>query len=140
MDVAALTAFLAPLLPYLVKAGEKVGDLAAEKAGQEAFGIAQRIWAALRPKVDGKEAAAEAVADVARDPDDEESRTVLKIQLRKLLAEDPDLASRVEQLWRQASGGGTVVTNVTASGAGSVAIGRDATNSTIVTGGPDAGR
>jgi hypothetical protein len=136
MDIAALTAFLAPLLPYLLKAGEKLGDVAAEKIGQETFGFAQRIWSTLRGKVEEKDAAKEAVIDVARDPDDEDLRTVLRVQLKKLLAEDPELAAEVERLWRQATAGtGGVVTNVTASGAGSVAIGRDATGSTITTGG-----
>ncbi|MEU9888846.1 hypothetical protein [Sphaerisporangium sp. NPDC051011] len=136
MDIAALTTFLAPLLPYLVKAGEKFGDAAAEQVGQETFGFAQRIWSALRGKVGEKPAAQEAVADVAEDPDDEDLRTILRIQLKRLLAEDPELTAEVERLWRQApAAAGVTVTNVTASGTGSVAIGRDATSSTITTGG-----
>jgi hypothetical protein len=133
MDIAALTAFLAPLLPRLLQLGERVGDAITQRAGDEVFGFASRIWARLRGKVEEKEAAREAVADVARDPEDEDLVTVLRVQLKKLLTEDEELAAEVARIWAEASASGATGTTVTASGAGSVAIGRDVSGSTIST-------
>lgn len=135
MDIAALTAFLAPLLPWLVKAGGRIGDVVVDKAAEEAAGFAERIWAKLRGKVEAKEAAREAVEDIADHPDDEEFRTVLTVQLKKLLAEDQDLAAEVGRIWQeaQAAGAQSIITTVTASGAGSIAVGRDVSGSTFTT-------
>ena len=136
MEVAALTAFLAPLLPHLLKVGGRLGEVTADKVGDDVVGFAQRLWDKLRGKVEAKDAANEAAQDVAHDPDDEDLRTALKVQLKKLLAEDPELAAEVGRLWdeAQAAGAPSIVTTVTASGAGSVAIGRDATGTHITTG------
>lgn len=136
MDVAALTAFLAPLLPHLLKVGGQVAETLVDRAGKEAVGFAQRLWDRLRGRVEAKEAAREAAEDVAHHPDDEELRTVLKVQLQKLLDEDAELAAEVRRVWDEASAAGApaTVTTVTASGSGSVAIGRDVTKSTITTG------
>jgi hypothetical protein len=136
MDIAALTAFLAPLLPLLFRVGDRVADIATDAAADQAVGFARRIWNALRGPVEQKDAAREAVQDVTEHPDDEELRTVLRVQLRKLLEEDDELAAEVGRLWSEAEAAGATAVNirVTASGTGSVAIGRDATGSTIVTG------
>lgn len=136
MDIAALTAFLAPLLPFVLRIGNRVADSASDAAADEAVGFARRIWNALRGPVEQKDAAREAVEDVSQHPDDEELRTVLRVQLRKLLEEDDELAAEVGRLWSEAEAAGatTVSIRVTASGTGSVAIGRDATGSSIVTG------
>jgi hypothetical protein len=136
MDVAALTAFLAPLLPWLLNVGGRFAEAAADTAGQDSVAFAQRLWGQLRGKVEAKDAAREAAEDVALYPDDEELRTVLRVQLKKILVEDPELAAEVSRIWQeaQAAGATSIVSTVTASGAGSVAIGRDATKSTITTG------
>ena len=138
MELAALTAFLAPLLSHVMKLGGRVGEAVAEKVGDETVSFAQRLWDRLRGKVEEKEAAKEAAEDLARDPDDGDLRTALLVQLKKLFAEDAGLAADIGQLWNEARAAGVVqiVTNVTASGAGSVAIGRDASGTTITTGQP----
>ena len=136
MDVAALTAFLAPLLPHLLKVGERVAETVVDRVGKEAVDFAQRLWDKLRGRVEAKDAAREAAEDVAHNPDDVEFRTVLKVQLQKLLDEDAELAAEVRRVWDEAEAAGApaTVTTVTASGSGSVAIGRDVTGSTITTG------
>ena len=136
MDFAALTAFIAPLLPVLLGIGGRVADTATDAAADQAVGFAKKIWNALRGPVAQKEAAQEAVDDVSLHPDDEQLRTVLQVQLRKLLEQDADLAAEVGRLWTEAEAAGApaVSIRVTASGAGSVAIGRDVTGSSIVTG------
>jgi hypothetical protein len=136
MDVAGLTAFLAPLLPALLNIGGRVAQETVDAAGDEAVGFARRLWEKLRGKVEAKPAAEEAVKDVAENPQDEDLQTVLRVQLKKLLDEDPDLAAELSQLWDEGKATGAVTITVTASGAGSVAVGRDAVGSPITTTAP----
>ncbi|HXV33704.1 MAG TPA: hypothetical protein VD769_06820 [Gaiellaceae bacterium] len=132
LEIAALTAFLAPFLPTLVKAGEKAVEKAADAVSDEAFAYAKALWEKLRPGVDAKPAAKEAAEDVAANPDDHDSLVVLKRQLEKLLEDDRQLAGELAAIWEQAAAANVV--QVTASGERSVAVGGDVTGSTIVTG------
>ena len=63
MEIVALTSFLAPFLPYVVQAGQKVAGKAADVIGEEAANYAEKLWERLRPGVEQKPAAQEAVAD-----------------------------------------------------------------------------
>ncbi len=53
MDVTTLAkdvaAFLAPFLPYLLKAGEKAAEEAGKKLGGDAWDKAKSLWGKLRP-------------------------------------------------------------------------------------------
>lgn len=86
-----LTAFLGPMLPYLFRAGEQAADEAAQAFGKEAWDQAKRLWNALRPGVAAKPAANEAADDLSHHPDDPALQTVFKVQLEKLLRQDPSL-------------------------------------------------
>jgi hypothetical protein len=99
VDVTALTALLAPLLGVLMKSGSDVAERASEKLGEAVWEHATRLWARLRPAVSAKPAAEEAASDLAEHPDSEDYRTVLAVQLRKLLDADPQLRGDIEQLW-----------------------------------------
>ncbi len=135
MDIQALAqqlvAFLVPFLPYLLKAGEKAAEEAGEKLGGEAWEQAKALWSKLRPKVEAKPAAHEATQDVAANPQDEDARAALRLQLKKLLAEDDALAKEVARLWSKTQAAGV---SVIASGDRSVAIGGSVSGSTIITG------
>ena len=128
MEVAALTAFLSPFLPALMRAGESALEAAATRAGGEALEHAKALWARLRPKVEEKPAAAEAAGKVAEAPDDPRWQTALELQLEELLAADSDLAGEIASLWEQASAAGVV-----AAGERSVAV-RGDVSGTIITG------
>lgn len=132
MEIAALTAFLAPFLPTLLKAGEKAVEKAADAVSDEAFTYARALWEKLKPGVDAKPAAKEAAEEVATHPDDEDALAALRLQLRKLLEEDRGLADDLARIWQEAKAANVV--QVTASGERSVAVGGDVTGSTIVTG------
>lgn len=132
MDVATLTkdvvGFLTPFLPYLLKAGEK----AAEGIwGQAAWESAKTLWGKLRPKVEAKPAALEAVHDVAANPQDPDAAAALRLQMRKLLQDDQALAAEIARLWGEAQAASVTVF---AGADRSVAIGGDVNESTIVTG------
>ena len=130
--LTTLTALLAPHLPYLLKLGDKATEEVAKKAGGEAWNTAKTLWAKLRPKVEEKPAALEAVKDVAAQPDDEEARIVLRRQLGKLLDQEPELAREITQIMSGVQVGGNM--SVAANGPGSVAIGGSVSGSTIYAG------
>jgi hypothetical protein len=121
MDIFALTAFISPFLPFLVKLGDKATAKATEtisgKFGEAAWTKAQAIWERLSPKVEGKESAKEAVIDVANNPEDQELRVVLKRQLQKILEQDEDLANAIAQILQADAPDGTsgtqIIQNVT---------------------------
>jgi hypothetical protein len=132
---AQLVQFLVPYLPYLVKGAKLAGQEAAKKLGEKAseqgFEQAKTLWEKLRPKVEAKPAALEAAQDAADHPDDEDALAALRLQLKKLLAEDEALAQELVRLLPQSGPAGQTVI---ASGERSVAIGGDVSGSVIVTG------
>jgi hypothetical protein len=139
MDVTMLANNLAvlpaPLLPYLLKAGEKAAEEAGKKLGGDAWDRAKGLWAKLRPKVKAKLPVQKAVQDAAATPNDEDIQAALRVQLKKLLAEDEGLAAEIGRLWQEAQ---QVGVTIIATGERSVAIGLDVTDSTIITGDQNA--
>ena len=69
--------------------------------------------------------------DAAAASNDEDIQAALRLQVRKLLAEDAVLAREIARLWQDAQQAGATVI---AAGERSAATGRDVTNSTIITG------
>jgi hypothetical protein len=132
---AQLVQLLAPFLPYLVKgvklAGQEAARKLGEQAGEQAFEQAKALWDKLRPKIEARPAALEAAQDAAAHPDDEDALAALRLQLKKLLAEDPALAQELARLLAQSRPAGQTVI---ASGDRSVAIGGSVSGSVIVTG------
>ena len=69
MDVIALTAFLSPCLPFLMKLGEKAAESASGKIGEDTWNTAKKIWEKLHLKIEAKEdakVAAEQLSSEAR--------------------------------------------------------------------------
>jgi len=125
--VQTITALLAPALPYLLKAGES----AAEKIGEDAWEKAKTLWGKLSAKIKAKPSALEAIEDIAQAPADEDAQAALRLQLKKLLAEDTGLAKELEQLISAWQKRGNMAM---AAGERSVAVGGDVKGSTIITG------
>jgi hypothetical protein len=128
---SSVTAALVPLLPYLLKAGEKAAEETGKAAAGQGWEWGKSLWSKLRPKVEAKPAALEAAQDVAHAPDDEDLQIALRVQLKKLLTEDQSLAEEVSRWLEQGKAAGITVT---ASGERSAAIGGDVKSSTIITG------
>jgi len=135
MDIGALasslTTALVPLLPYLLKAGEKAAEETGKAVAGQSWEWAKSLWTKLKPEVEAKPAALEAAQDVARAPEDEDLQAALRVQLKKLLTEDLSLAEVVSRWLDQGKAAGIIVT---ASGERSIAIGGKVKGSTIVTG------
>jgi hypothetical protein len=135
MDIGALassvTTALVPLLPYLLKAGEKAAEETGKAAANQSLEWGKSLWSKLKTKVEAKPAALEAAQDVAHAPEDKNLQIALQVQLQKLLTQDQSLAEEVSRWLEQGKAAGVTVT---ASGERSVAIGGDVNGSTIVTG------
>ncbi|MEV8597792.1 hypothetical protein [Streptomyces sp. NPDC052012] len=130
MEIRPLVDFLAPFLAPLL---EGAGRATAAAAG-EAWDHAVRLWGRLADRVRSRPAALEAVQDVAEAPDSTGARDALAWQLEKLLNADAELREELSALWSQATAAGVTVTNVTASGTRSIAVGRDVSGGSVSTG------
>jgi DNA helicase IV len=103
MDIKLLIDLLASCLPFLLSVGNKAVEGASQKVGEDTWNKAKAIWSQLRPKVEDKEAAKEAVEDVAKNPDDRDLQTALRVQLKKILDSDPTLAAKIAQILQEES-------------------------------------
>ena len=128
---SSLTTVLVPLLPYLLKAGEKAAEETGKNVAVQTLDWGKSLWSKLKPKVEAKPAALEAVQDAAQAPGDEDLQAALRVQLKKLLTEDHSFAEEVSRWLEQGKAAGI---NVSATGERSVAIGGNVKGSTIVTG------
>lgn len=103
MDISLLVKILAPCLPFLVTLGNKTAEGASQKVGEDIWNKAKAIWGKLQPKVKAKEAAQEAVGDVANNPEDEDYQVALRVQLKKILSADPELAAEITQILEESA-------------------------------------
>ncbi len=126
---AGAVAALVPALPMLVDVGKgaagEIGKRTVGKVSDAALGI----WHLLRPKVDASPVLAEAVTDLAQSPDDEDAQAALRVQIRKALTADPELAAQLQRVMENSQ---TSVTQ-TVVGSGNVVAGRDMKGNTITT-------
>jgi len=97
IQVAASGA-LAVLHPYFVKAAGK----AAEEVGKQLPAAAGKLWVAIRKKLDVKTTSHEAVDDITKHPDDPDIQAAFRVQIRKLLEEDPIFAEQFQELVEKA--------------------------------------
>ena len=128
---SALTTALVPLLPYLLKAGEKAAEETGKTVASQTLEWAKSLWSKLKPRVEAKPAALEAAQDAAQSPDDQDAQAALRRQFKKLLEEDQSLAEEVSRWMDQGKAAGIYVS---ATGDRSVAIGGDVNGSNIITG------
>jgi hypothetical protein len=130
MDIAALTSFLAPLLPALLRPGQQALEALSEQVGAGAAEKVRALWARLGPKVAERPGAEAAAAGVVAG--EEEWIPTLMLHLKKLLEADPALQAEVAPLFEAAAAatGKTVI----AQGDRSVAVSDGVSNSTIITG------
>jgi hypothetical protein len=118
MDIAVLTAFLSPFLPFLIKLGEKAAETAAEKFGDDAWSKAKAIWSKLQPKVEAKEDAKVAAEQVAAKPESDARKAVLQEELETLLKENPDLTDAIAKIMQEDASDGTPGTQIIQNVAG----------------------
>lgn len=113
MNINLLVKVLAPCLPFLMNIGNKVTEKATKEISENIWNKAKAIWTKLQPKVEEKEAAKEASIDLANNPNDEDYQAALRVQLKKILESNPELAAEVKQILEEKSSGDADITNVT---------------------------
>lgn len=134
MDPSVVVAFLAPLVPHLLRGLKSGAGEAAEKLGREVWDQAEHLWQRIRDRISGRPEVPEIVDEIARDPHDQLAQAALARELRNAMAADPSFAAEIEDLWNRLQATGPAqVRQVTASGAGAVAIGGDVDTSHITT-------
>jgi hypothetical protein len=152
MDIGMLakdvTALVVPLMPYLVKAGEKAAEVVAQEIGKDGWDKAKTLWQRLWQGREGREAVRKAVQEVIDHPKDEDAVAALRLQIRKILAEDASLAREIKELLEELrhvtpqhfqarlEGSGAIAQGkgAVAAGAGGVAIGGNVQGGNIITG------
>jgi transketolase len=107
MDIAVLTTFLAPFLPYLMKLGGKAAEGAAGKLGEDAWNKAKAVWSKLSPKVEASSEVKVAAEQVAAKPDSQARQSVLQEELEALLQQNPELAEAIARIMREDAADGT---------------------------------
>jgi hypothetical protein len=141
---------LTPAMPYLVKGGEKLAEMAAEKLGGAAFDSVKKIWERLRGAIDQSPTAKGAAEDLAEKPEDGDRQAALRVQLHKILSENALLTDQVSELLQQASqetthyhaemhGDGAIAqgNHAVAAGKGGVAVGGNVNGGIKLGGGSD---
>ena len=82
MDIGALasslTTVLVPLLPYLLKAGEKAAEETGKAVAGDSWEWAKSLWTKLKPKVEAKPGALEAAQDAAQAPEDQDAQAAFR--------------------------------------------------------------
>ncbi len=107
MDIAVLSAFLVPFLPFLMKLGQKASEKAAENFGEDAWNKAKAVWSKLHPQLEAKEDMKVAAEQVATKPESEARKAVFKEELEILLKDNPDLAEAIAKILQENAPDGT---------------------------------
>jgi hypothetical protein len=94
---------------------QQVEDDATDAAADATVGMGRRLLRRLLGRTESRAAIKTAVIDVADHPDDEDFAAALRVQMRKALEADPELASEVSGMLTNAG------VSIVASGKGSVA-------------------
>jgi hypothetical protein len=122
-----IAAFLMPLLPYLLKVGDKAAEEVGKKIGGEGWERAKALWEKLRRK----KAVEQVAQTVAALPDNQALREALREEIARALVEDEALAQELARLLPQSGPAGQTVI---ASSDRSVVIGGNASGNVIITG------
>ena len=130
LDIATLAAnsalLLAPFMPYLLKGGKAAAKAAFEHIGEkfvdaeweQADTLFQKIWPKANEKQTTKAVIEEAAKDIKNDPHSQDARDILRLQFKKLLADDEELAESINNIYIR----GNVINSTVIAGTGNILI------------------
>jgi CHAT domain len=95
MNIATLMAAIGPFLPSLLKLHDRFLDRPTESAAAQ---TARAIWEKLGSQVAAKAAAQETAIDFANRPEDKDLQASLRVQLKKILDQDPELSEAIDRI------------------------------------------
>jgi hypothetical protein len=96
MDPQTITIIATTVIGILSSYLAKTGEAAAKKVGED-------IYQLLKDRFSKKPSAEEALTDLKKTPDDSDVQAALRVQLKKLLAEDEAFAAQLHQLLKEAA-------------------------------------
>lgn len=108
MDPQLLSVIATTAIGFLSSYLTKAGETAATKVGED-------IYQSLKARFGKKPVAQNTLADLEQDPTDPDRQAAVRVQLKKLLAEDASFATQLQQLLKQAGqteAGATVIQQV----------------------------
>jgi hypothetical protein len=121
MDITAMARdvalFLAPVLPFFLALGGKAAEGGAQKLGADTVAKAGKLWATLRKSAAEPEAIEAAAKDLFDLPEDGDAQGAFRLQVRKLLEANDDLAAEVAKILGEARQTSSYHAVVTGSGA-----------------------
>jgi hypothetical protein len=88
------TSAVAVLAPYLAEAGKEF----AKEAGKTAAGKIEALYTALKNRFKKKSSGKEALSDLEANPDNEDAKAALRLQLTKQMSGDPTFADSLRQI------------------------------------------
>jgi len=98
MDIAHLTTFLSPFLPFLINPCETASEEAGGRFEAADWNKAKAVWSKLYLEVERHPDVKVAVTQVASKPESQSRRAVLQEELETLLNEQPTLAEAIAQI------------------------------------------
>jgi len=147
MDIAiatAITAALAPALPYLLKGTEEAAKEAGKKLGSAVWDHCVKIWGLLKPKVENSPSASKALERIVKQPERKEIQTAFQVEIEDILLAEPHTLAQLAELLKAAGdtqayhasniGDGAVAqgNGAVAAGKGSVAVGGNVTGNIAI--------
>ena len=132
MDIAiatAITAALAPALPYLLKGTEEAAKEAGKKLGSAVWEQCTKVWELLKPKVETSPTASKALERIVKEPERKEIQAAFQVEIEDILRADPQLLAQLSELLKTAGDTQTYYANnigdgAVAQGNGAVAAGK----------------
>ncbi len=128
MDPATIGVIATTAISFLTSYLTKAAESTTKQFGED-------LYKRLKTRFSKKPAAQEALADVEKTPEDADLQTVLRVQIKKLLAEDEAFASELQEMFKKAEkpeAGATVITQTAGDNAkqfgqvhGNVTFGKD---------------
>ncbi|MFE0424937.1 hypothetical protein [Streptomyces sp. NPDC058953] len=116
MDALTVANDLAPYVTAAVTAyGTAVVTRTTDLAADSTVSLGQRVVQRLWSREDSRAGLEQAIEEVAENPQDEDAQAALRIQVRRILREDAELAAELAQVV-------PATRNLTASGDGAVAV------------------
>jgi len=98
VDPATLTTLLTPFLRMLSKGSLEVAKGTASEIGKDGWQKIKQVWQAIWSKAEQRPSLKEALEDATATPDDPDSQAALRLQLKKLLADDPELVATLTEI------------------------------------------
>ena len=127
MDIAiasAITAALAPALPYLLKGTEEAAKEAGKKLGSAVWDQCSKVWELLNPKIETSPSASKALERIVNQPERQEIQAAFQLEIEDILQAEPQLLAQLAELLKAA--GDTQTFNASNVGDGAVAQGNGA--------------